>query len=233
MIKKKKRKVLKTLKLFDREVKHFIITHNSLNYWRLRLQKMKRKNKRKSEERLHKMTKVAGALISVVQHWGYHKVGCSSLTYIIIISSFWNRTLKTFIAHSGRRPYMEDSCVTVKAALQSSLKYKTEKERKIADIHKKWAVSFPFAVFTFSVVRKKRNLFTKKNNTQPKGVSSAWWGKKVINSSVLKSKKRKIKISDIYMCDKKRGKWFWRCRRVKAAALESSRLAGRNFDTFS
>lgn len=83
--KKEKRKVLKTLKLFDREVKHFIISHNSLNYWRLRLQKMKRKNKRKSGERLHKMTKVAGALISVVQHWGYHKVGCSSLTYIIII----------------------------------------------------------------------------------------------------------------------------------------------------
>lgn len=32
---------------------------------------------------------------------------------------------------------MEDSCVTVKAALQSSLKYKTEKERKIAGIQKK------------------------------------------------------------------------------------------------
>lgn len=29
-------------------------------------------------------------------------------------------------------------------------------------------------------------------------------GKKVINSSVLKSKKRKIKISDIYTCDKNR-----------------------------
>lgn len=77
-------------------------------------------------------------------------------------SSFWNRTLKTFIAHSGRRPYMEDSCVTVKAALQSSLKYKTEKERKIADIHKKWAVSFPFAVFTFSVVRKKKKTYLQK-----------------------------------------------------------------------
>lgn len=52
--------------------------------------------------------------------------------------------------------------MTVKAALQSSLKYKTEKERKIADIHKKWAVSFPFAVFTFSVVRKKKKLIYKK-----------------------------------------------------------------------
>lgn len=43
-------------------------------------------------------------------------------------------------------------------------------------------------------------------------------GKKVINSSVLKSKKRKIKISDIYTCDKNRrggGNGFPECQRVK------------------
>lgn len=49
---------------------------------------------------------------------------------------------------------------------------------------------------------KKRNLFTK--NAQTKTAPSAWWGKRDINNSVIKSKKRKIKISDIYTCDKRR-----------------------------
>lgn len=41
-------------------------------------------------------------------------------------------------------------------------------------------------------------------NAQTKSASSAWWGKSDINSSVIKSKKRKIKISNIYTCDKRR-----------------------------
>lgn len=130
--------------------------------------------------------------------------------------SFWNRTLKTFIAHSGRRPYVEDSWVTVKAALQSSLKYKTEKERRLPTNRRSGPFRFPllYLHFQLSGGEKKKLIYKKQQqpNAQLKGVSWAWWGKEVINSSVLKSKKRKIKIGDIYMCDKKRkggGGWGW------------------------
>lgn len=128
---------------------------------------------------------------------------------------------------------MEDSCVTVKAALQSSLKHKTRDREK--DCQRTWEVGRFFSlccIYIFSCEReKKTNLFTKKK-AQPNGASSVWWGKKVINGSVLKSKKKKAgsgsKISDIYMCDKigREGKkCFGQCRRVKAAVLEVSQRA--------